>query len=144
MHMLPGPGQAGVRRDAIGARSDHGWPWATILRSGGLVAFGSDWPIAPLDPLRHVRAAVEPRDPERDPGRGDAAERLPLEVALACATWGSAYAAQAEATRGALAVGRAADIVVLDRDVLADGSDALQGSSIVATIIDGRVVYRAG
>lgn len=144
MHMLPGPGQAGVRRDAVGARTGRGWPWARILRTGGVVAFGSDWPIAPLDPLRHLRAAIEPRHPDSDPGRGEAAEQLGLAVALACATWGSAYAARAEATRGTLAVGKAADVSILDRDLLAEGPGALAGTSVRATIVDGRVVYRAG
>jgi predicted amidohydrolase YtcJ len=70
-------------------------------------------------------------------------ERLTVATALACSTWGSAFAAFAEDRRGTVAVGRPADLVVLDQDLLAGGPGSIAGSRVVATISGGRVVYRA-
>jgi predicted amidohydrolase YtcJ len=122
----------------------RGWPAASLLRSGALLAFGSDWPIATPDPLRQVHAAVTRRDPE-SAGAGPwlPHECLTLGEALACATWGSATAGGAGHRRGTLAAGMDADIAVLDRDVLAEGAEALLETRVAATIVGGRVVYRA-
>ena len=144
-HASPVSHKAAVRERRIGRRVEHGWPWASILRSGGLVAFGSDWPIASIDPLVHLRAAVTRTDPEGQPDGGWLPhERLTVAAALACSTWGGAFAGFAEDRRGTVAVGRLADLVVLDRDVLAEGPDGLAETTVVATIAGGRVVYRAG
>jgi predicted amidohydrolase YtcJ len=144
-HASPVWHKAAVREQRIGERVTHGWPWASILRSGGLVAFGSDWPIADLDPLTHLRAAVTRTDPEREsPESWLPHERLTVGAALACSTWGSAFAAFGEDRRGTVAVGRPADLVVLDRDLLAGGPASIEGTRVVATISGGRVVYRAG
>jgi predicted amidohydrolase YtcJ len=143
-HASPVWHKAAVRERRIGQRVDHGWPWASILRAGGLVAFGSDWPIADIDPLTHLRAAVTRTDPDGQPQGGWLPhERLTVATALACSTWGSAFAAFGEAQRGTVAAGRPADLVVLDRDLLAEGPDAIAGTTVVATIAGGRVVYRA-
>lgn len=144
-HASPVPHKAAVRERWIGARTERGWPWASILRGGGVVAFGTDWPIASLDPLVHLRVAVTRTDEDgHPPGGWLPAERLTLAEALACATWGSAYAAKAEDRRGSIAIGKAADLVVLDRDLLAEGAEAVAATSVRATITGGRVVYRGG
>jgi len=144
-HASPVPHKAAGRERQIGRRTEHGWPWASILRAGGPVAFGSDWPIASFDPPLHLHAAVTRTDPHREPEGGWLpGERLSVAEALACYTWGSAFAAVAEHERGTIVPGHAADLVVLDRDLLAEGASAIQGTRVVATICGGRVVYRAG
>jgi predicted amidohydrolase YtcJ len=142
-HALALPYKHEVREARIGARVDRGWPWASILRSGGLVAFGSDWPIATPDPLRQVHAAVTRREPPESGETWLPEECLTLTQALACATWGSAAAGLAEDRRGALRVGADADLAVIDRDLLAEGASALLDARVLATIVGGRVVYRA-
>jgi hypothetical protein len=143
-HASPVPHKAAVRERWIGARTDRGWPWASILRGGGVVAFGTDWPVASLDPLVHLLVAVTRADEHGWPAGGWLpAERLPVAQALACATWGSAYAAGGEADRGTVAVGKVADLVLLDRDLLAEGPGAVAGTAVRATIAAGRLVYRA-
>ncbi len=144
-HASPVPHKAAVRERQIGRRTEHGWPWASILHAGGPVAFGSDWPIASFDPRSHLHAAVTRTDPHGAPAGGwIPGERLSVAEALACYTWGSAYAARAERSRGTVVRGLAADLVILDRDLLAEGASAIQETRVVATICGGRVVYRAG
>lgn len=143
-HGSPVPHKAAVRERQIGRRTDRGWPWGSILRTGGVVAFGSDWPVASFDPFVHLHAAVTRTDPAGRPEGGWLPhERISIAEALACHTWGSAYAAFAEQRRGTIAVGRDADIVVLDRDLLAEGPPAIAGTGVGATVGRGRVVYRA-
>ena len=143
-HSLALPHKHAVREGRIGARVANGWPTASLLHGGAIVAFGSDWPIATVDPLRQVHAAVTRRDPDRKDGEAWLPdERLTLAEALACATWGSAAASGAVGGRGTIAPGMAADLVILDRDVLAGGADALLDARVSATIVAGRVVYRA-
>jgi predicted amidohydrolase YtcJ len=144
-HASPVWHKTAVRERRIGLRIERGWPWASILRAGALVAFGSDWPIASLDPLIHLRAAVTRSDPDGQPEEAWLPhERLTISTALACSTWGSAFAAFGEDRRGTVAVGRPADLVVLDRDLLAGGPDKIAGTRVLATILGGGVVYRAG
>jgi hypothetical protein len=144
-HASPEPDRAAGRAERIGARTAWGWPWGSILRSGGVVAFGSDWPVTSFDPFVQLHTAVSRTDAEGRPDGGWVpGERLSVAEALACYTWGSAYAAFAEDRRGTIAPGRDADLAVLDRDPLREGPGAIAGTRVVATIRAGRVVYRAG
>jgi predicted amidohydrolase YtcJ len=70
-------------------------------------------------------------------------ERLSLPDALAAYGHGSAYAAFAEDRRGTLRVGGDADLVVLDRDILAGGPSSIIGSSVALTVVGGQVVHRS-
>lgn len=88
------------RRNLGPARAARGWPWRQILDSGARLAFGTDWPVVPLDPLASLRAA----------------QGLSLEEAVTAWTSGSAYAEHAEGEKGALREGMLADIAVVDLD----------------------------
>jgi predicted amidohydrolase YtcJ len=143
-HALALPHKHSVREQRIGPRVERGWPWASLLAGGAIVAFGSDWPIATLDPLRQVHAAVTRRDPAHESAEAWLPHQcLTVTQALACATWGSAAAGLAERRRGAIATGMDADLVLLDGDPLSEGAEALVASRVLTTIVAGRVVYRA-
>ena len=143
-HANPAPRSARIQALQVGPRTEHGWPWRSILGAGGVVAFGSDWPVASFDPMVHLHTAVTRTDPHgRPPGGWLPGERLSVAEALACYTWGSAFAAKAERERGSIVPGKAADLVVLDRDLLAEGPSAIAGTHVRATICGGRIVYRA-
>ena len=101
-------------------RASRGWPWRSIADAGGRLAFGSDWPVVPVDPARAIRVASTMRK-----------ERLTPDAALEAQTLGAAYAEHADGWKGRLAPGYAADIVVLD------------GETVAATVVGGRVVYEA-
>lgn len=121
-----------------------GWRLRSLLGSGALLAFGSDWPVVPFDPFLEIHAAVNRRTTDGQPPDGFyPAEALTLPQALAAATWGSAFAEHAETERGSLELGKLADLVVLDRDLLAEGPSAILGTRPVLTVVGGRVVRRA-
>lgn len=107
-------------------------PWRRLVRAGARVAFGSDWPVAPLDP-RAALAAVVRGGPGRD------GETLDLETALAAYTVGPAWAA-GDRRRGVLREGARADFTVLD-DRGRTGSRDPRSLEIRATYVDGRRVW---
>ena len=142
-HADPSPGQIPVWADALGPeRAGRGWAWTSILGDGGVLAFGSDWPVVPFDPFIAVHGAVTRQTPRGEPAGGWLpSERLPLPAALSAFTVGSAWAAHAERRRGTITAGLDADLVVLDRDLLAEEPSAIVGTGVVATIVGGQLVH---
>lgn len=125
------------------ARAAGGWPWGSILRSGGRLAFGTDWPVVPLDPAASLHMAVNRQTRAGEPAGGwIPQERLALGDALAAWTAGSAHAEHAERSKGELREGMLADVAVLDRDLEAAPEAVLATCGVAATIVGGRVVYR--
>jgi hypothetical protein len=145
LHAVPEVGQIGVWSDRLGpAVAGSGWRMRSLLESGAAVALGSDWPVVPFDPRYEIHAAVTRTTIEHQPPGGWLPnERVGLPDALAAATWGSAYAEHAESERGRLASGYLADLVVLDRDLLAEGDAAVLESRVQLTMVGGRIVHRA-
>jgi hypothetical protein len=109
---------------------DGTYSFRSLLDSGALLANGSDAPVEELDPWAGVVAAV------RRHWRED--QRLTVEQALHATCVAPGWLSHDERTRGTLLPGRAADLVVLDRDPLADDIEAVQ---VVATMVAGRWVY---
>jgi predicted amidohydrolase YtcJ len=125
-------------------RAARGWPWASILRSGGRLAFGTDWPVVPLDPATSLHVAVNRQTRRGDPPGGWLQnERLSLADAVAAWTSGSAYAEHTERSKGALEVGMLADVAVLDRDLAGTPPNEIATITIEATAVGGRLVYEA-
>ena len=112
----------------------HAYPAASLLRAGVPVAFSSDNPCGPLDPLRNIRAAVERR---MDGGPAvDAREAVAVEDAVAAYTLGGYHAIHGM-PGGGLQVGAPADFIVLD------GHPMAAASRVKETWIDGRLVWSA-
>jgi predicted amidohydrolase YtcJ len=123
-------------------RATYGWPWRSILHSGARIAFGTDWPVVPLDPFAGLHVAVTRQSRAGEPSGGWLPDqRLKLAEALAAWTFGGAFAEHAEDQKGTLAEGMLADIAVLDRDVDARPESEIGGLKVTATIVGGRVVY---
>jgi predicted amidohydrolase YtcJ len=143
-HADPSPNQVGLWAGNIGPeRASRAWPWASIRRAGGIVALGSDWPVVPFDPFIALNSAVNRQTVEGEPTGGwVASERLSLPEALAAYGDGSAYAAFADGRRGTLRPGGDADLVVLDRDMLAGGPTSIIGMRVTLTVVGGKVVHR--
>jgi len=123
-------------------RASRGFPWASILKSGGRLAFGTDWPVVPLDPLASLYVAVNRQTLSgQPPGGWLPHQRLSIEDAVAAWTSGAAYAEHRERQKGALKVGMLADIAVLDRDLAATPASEIASTKVEATAVGGRLVY---
>ncbi len=128
-----------------------GWqyPFGSLLRAGAGLCFGSDWPVSTPDVLAQIHVAVhrtappgevEGSDTELVPFLPD--ERLDLETALRAFTLGSAYVNHLDAETGSITVGKRADLVVLDRDVVAAPASHIGEVRVDLTVADGVVVHR--
>jgi predicted amidohydrolase YtcJ len=116
---------------------------ASLQKSGATLAFGSDWPVAPLDPLRGIFVAVNRTDVEGEPEGGWLPEeRLPLADAIRAFTSGASWASFDEQRKGSLERDMLADIVILSEDVFALPPERLLQAEVVMTIVDGKIVYR--
>ena len=131
-----------ARARNLGAeRASSGWPYRSIAAAAGRLAFGSDWPSAPLDPLPALYAAVTRRTADGLPEGGWVfSERLQLSDAIDAYTRGAAWASFDEQRKGSIEPGMLADLVVLSENIF-DSTEALANARVAYTIFDGRVVY---
>ncbi|HEX9485560.1 MAG TPA: amidohydrolase [Gemmatimonadales bacterium] len=119
------------------------YPFRTLLDTGGKLAFGSDWTVAPLDPILGVYAAVTRRTLDgKHPDGWVPEQKITVGEALRAYTAGNAYATFDEAKRGMLAPGVDADLVVLDRNLFTMPADSLDRARVRYTIVGGKLVYR--
>jgi predicted amidohydrolase YtcJ len=118
------------------------YPFRSLLDSKATLALGSDWSVAPLDPLLGIKAAVTRQTLDgKNPGGWVPEERISLEEALRAYTAGVAYANFGERARGLLKVGQLADIVVLDRDLFAIPAETIDQVQVLATFMNGRLAF---
>jgi len=118
------------------------YAWQRLLDGGAHIAFGTDWPVEPMDPLEGLYAAVTRKARGGEPGDGwFPDQRLTLEKAIELYTLGSAYAEFTENRKGALKKGYLADMVLFDRDLLSILPDEITRAKVDYTIVGGRVVY---
>ena len=119
------------------------YAFRTLLDTEAPLAFGSDWTVAPLDPMLGVYAAVTRRTlDDRNPGGWVPEQKITVGEALRAYTSGNAWATFNEQKWGTLAPGRFADVVVLDRDPFAVAPESLGTVRPRYTIVGGKVVYR--
>lgn len=125
----------------IGAERIQGaYAWRTMLDQKIPLAAGSDFPVEEVAPLLGIYAAVTRQDATGQPAGGwYPKQRLALDEAIAAFTSGAAYAEGAEATRGMIAIGRAADLTIFDRALAPDRS--LLATRVDFTIVEGHVVF---
>ena len=124
-------------------RARTSYAWRSILDAGAPLAFGTDWPVAPLNPLLGVYAAVTRVTLDgKHPEGWFPEQRLTLEEALRAYTQGSAYAAFEENEKGTTAPGKLADLVVLSEDPFQIRPDQIKDVEVATTIVGGKVVYQ--
>ena len=124
-------------------RTPRAYPWRTLLERGAILAFGSDAPVEPIDPLLGIHAAVARRRPA-DRDAWFPAQRLTLDEALHGYTAGAAYSTGREREWGTLEVNMRCDATVVDRDLAKLNETELLGTKVRATITDGIVRYADG
>jgi predicted amidohydrolase YtcJ len=127
------------------ARVLGAYAWRSLLATGVVIPNGSDTPVEHPNPLFSFHAAVSRQD-ENDwpPGGWQPHERMTREEALKSMTLWPAYAAFQERVAGSISVGKYADFVVLDRDVMTVAEKDILGTSVIGTYIGGRPVYERG
>lgn len=124
-------------------REAHAMPFKALDDAGALQAFGSDYPVFPMDPLLGTYIAVTRQLPDGSPAGGwQPQHRIDVEAALRHYTFGSAYAAFREQELGTLAPGMLADLVVLSEEIIGTAPTALLRAKPVLTMMGGRVTHR--
>lgn len=126
------------------AARDQQYVFGSLLRTGARIACGSDWPVSDPAPLLGMHVAVNRRSPDQP---ADAApllpkEALPVAEALAGYTTGTAYLNRLEGSTGRIETGYAADLVVVDDDILDEDTTVLARTRVTHTYVDGREVHR--
>jgi predicted amidohydrolase YtcJ len=129
----------------IGAQRAKGtYAFRSLLDSGAMLAFGSDWTVAPLNPLEGLKAAVTRQTLDGKHPQGWMPEqKISLDEAIKAYTMGSAYAEFSERQKGSLTPGKLADVVILDRDIYAIDPAEIDQAKVILTILDGSVAYEA-
>jgi predicted amidohydrolase YtcJ len=118
------------------------YAFRSLIDQGAHLAFGSDWTVAPIDPLLGIYAAVTRRTLDgKHPDGWVPEERITVEEALRAYTVQNAYAVFSERTRGKLAPGYLADLVLLDHDLTAISPEDIERVGVVATVVGGKVVF---
>jgi predicted amidohydrolase YtcJ len=119
------------------------YAFRSLLDDHAHLAFGSDWTVAPMDPILGIYAAVTRRTLEgKNPNGWVPEQKITLEEALRCYTAGPAYAMFAERDRGKLAPGYLADLTLVDQDLSAIRPENIERASIRGTVVGGKVVYQ--
>lgn len=121
------------------------WAIRSLLDAGARVTFGSDWPVAPLDPRPGLQAAVLRQTLDgRHPDGWVPEQRITLEEALTAYTASNAYAGFQEDRLGRLAPGMIADLAIFDRDLFDTAPERLHQAQVLRTVVDGQVGYDSG
>ncbi len=129
----------------IGAERSRGtYAFRSLLDSGAVLAFGSDWTVAPLNPMEGIKAAVTRQTLDgKHPNGWVPEQKITLDEALKAYTLGSAYAEFQDHVKGSLRVGKLADLVMLDRDIHQIVPAQLDQVKVLLTVVDGKVVFEA-
>jgi predicted amidohydrolase YtcJ len=130
----------------IGAERAKGtYAFRSLLDAGAILAFGSDWFVAPMEPLMGIYAAVTRRTLDGKRLQGWVPEqKITVAEAIRAYTLGSAYASFDETRKGSIEIGKLADFAVLSADILNINPNEIEKTRVVMTIFDGKVVYERG
>ena len=124
-------------------RARRAYPFRTLARYGVVLAFGSDAPVEPIDPLLGIHAAVARHRPG-DTDRWQPQEAIEASAALAAYARGVAYATGSEQDRGVLAAGMQCDATIIDRDLLALPAGEWLDATVSGTVTGGIVRFGDG
>ena len=123
-------------------RAKTTYAFESLRRAGAVLAFGSDWTVAPLSPILGIYAAVTRRTLDgKRPGGWIPEEKVTVEEAVRAYTASGAWAQFAEAAKGTIEAGKLADLVVLDRDIFTIPPEEIGGTKVRMTVFEGRIIY---
>ncbi|MCI9597062.1 MAG: amidohydrolase [Firmicutes bacterium] len=125
-------------------RCQYVYPFKSLAAKGAVLAFGSDHPIAELNPMRGIYRAVTRLSEDRLPEGGWCpGEKLSLADSLKAYTIGSAYQMWNEKVTGTLEKGKFADIAVLDRNLFETDPEEILKTTVVMTMLGGKIIHRS-
>jgi predicted amidohydrolase YtcJ len=125
-------------------RAKTTYAFRSLIDSGAKLAFGTDWTVAPLNPMLSIYAAVTRRTLDgKRPSGWVPEQKISVGEAVRAYTVGSAYAEFQENEKGTIAPGKLADLVILSRDIFKIDPNEIDKVKVTITIMDGRVVYEA-
>ena len=123
-------------------RARTSYAWRSFLDHGVTLAFGTDWDVAPLNPMLGIHAAVTRATLDgKNPQGWIPEQKITLAEALEAYTLGSAFAEFQESEKGSITAGKLADMVILSEDIFAIGPEAIRNVKVETTIVGGRIVY---
>ena len=142
MHVYDDGKWAGKR---IGpARLKGTYAFRTLLDTGAVLAFGSDSPVANLNALFGIYAAVTRQTSDlKNPTGWVPEQKITVDEAVRAFTWGSAYAEFQDDEKGTLEVGKLADFVILSADIFTIDASKIREVKVLTTVVDGKVVFDA-
>jgi predicted amidohydrolase YtcJ len=118
------------------------YAFRSLLEKGTLLACGSDWTVAPLDPLTGIYAAVTRQTLDgKNPEGWFPEQKITLEEAIKGYTLNGAFAEFSEGIKGSIERGKLADLVVLTQNLFDIPPEEIQSSRVRITIVDGKIVY---
>ena len=124
-------------------RCKGAYAWQRLLDAGVHIAFGTDWPVEPIDPLEGLYAAVTRKDRVGEDGEGwFPDQKLSMEKAIELYTLGSAYGEFMEGRKGMIKEGYLGDIVIFNNDLMTIPHDQIMTSKVDYTIVGGKIVYK--
>lgn len=124
-------------------RIKYTYPFKSFLDAGVKVCFGTDWYVAPLNPLLGLYAAVTRRTlDDKNPDGWVPEQKISIEDAIKCYTINSAYASFEENIKGSIEVGKLADLIVLSDDILTINPVKIKDAEVIMTVFDGKVIYQ--
>jgi len=112
------------------------WPWSGLDEAGGMLAFGSDWPVVTLNPIAGIYTAVTERSPALPK------QHLSVEKAIEAYTINGAYSSFEERIKGSIKAGKLADMVILTHNLFNTQREVIGDAKVFMTIFGGKVVYR--
>jgi hypothetical protein len=123
-------------------RAKGTYAFRALLDSGAVLAFGSDWDVAPMQPLMGIYAAATRRTLDgKHPDGWVPEQKITVAEAIRAYTMGSAYASFDEKIKGSIEPGKLADMVVVSDDILSIPAVGIEKTRVETTVFDGKVVY---
>jgi hypothetical protein len=123
-------------------RAKGSYAFRSLLEAGAVLAFGSDWYVAPMEPLMGIYAAVTRATlDDRHPGGWVPEQKIGVAEAIRGYTLGSAYASFDERIKGSIEPGKLADLAVLSDDILTIPQREIAKTRVMMTVFDGKVVF---
>src|SRR6266403_5277725 len=123
-------------------RARYSYTWRSFLNHGVTLALGTDWPVAPLNPILGLYAAVTRATLDgKNPDGWIPEEKITLPEAVGAYTMGSAFTEFQEHKKGSITPGKLADMVILSDNIFDVKPEAIRNVKVETTIVRGKVVY---